>query len=371
MTYYRVDFKELKEFCELSFIKRGFSEHDSRIISDVILLSDLYGIESHGLQRLKMYHSDIKSGMVNRGSESEIIFETPVSGVIDAHFCSGHLAAHRGMSLAIEKAKKTGIGIITVKNSNHFGIAGYYSKMACDRGLLGISFTNSGGLMVPTNGIIPMIGSNPIACAMPAEPYDFLFDASTTVVTLGKLEIYKKLDKPLPNGWAIDPRGNASSDATAIIENINSENGGGILPLGGDTENLGGHKGYGFGMITEIFTSIISLGMTSNYCLKDNIDGCCHGFIAIDPNIFGGAKEIKDHLSKFLQELRESPKAQNQGRIYTHGEKEIEAMEDRLANGIMINENTMSELYELCTELNIDFKVYFGNNVNPKENLLK
>ncbi|NMA49128.1 MAG: Ldh family oxidoreductase [Tissierellia bacterium] len=361
MGYYRIDYKKLKGFCETSFIKVGFTEDDSRIISDVILLSDLYGIESHGLQRLKMYHDDIKSGMVNLDSKAEVIFETPVSGVIDAHFCIGHLAAYRGMSLAIGKAKKTGIGITTVRDSNHFGIAGYYSKMACDRGLLGLSFTNSGALMVPTNGILPMIGSNPIACAMPAEPYDFLFDASTTVVTHGKLEVYKKLGKPLPNGWAIDQNGDSSTDAAIVIENIKTERGGGILPLGGATETLGGHKGYGYGMLTEIFSSIISLGMTSNYCLKDNVDGCCHGFIAIDPNMFGDAKQIKNHLSRFLQELRESPKAQNQDHIYTHGEKEIRAMEDRLAYGIMINENTMSELNDLCDELDIDFKDCLAN----------
>ena len=270
MGYYRIDYKKLKGFCETFFIKVGFTKDNSKIISDVILLSDLYGIESHGLQRLKMYHDDIKSGMVNLDSKAEVIFETPVSGVIDAHFCIGHLAAYRGMSLAIEKAKKAGIGIVTVRDSNHFGIAGYYSKMACDEGFLALTFSNSGALMVPTFGILPMIGSNPIACAMPAEPYNFLFDASTTVVTHGKLEVYKKLNKPLPNGWAIDPKGEGSLDATAVIGNIKTKNGGGILPLGGDTETLGGHKGYGYGMLTEIFTSIISLGMTSNYCLKDN-----------------------------------------------------------------------------------------------------
>jgi L-2-hydroxycarboxylate dehydrogenase (NAD+) len=364
MGYYRVDYKKLKEFCEKSFVEVGFSNDESRIISDVILLSDLYGIESHGMQRLNMYHRNIKTGMVNLDTQSELVFETPVSGVIDAHFSIGHLAAYRGMSLAIEKAKKVGVGIVTVRDSNHFGVAGYYAKMACDEGLLGLSFTNSGALMVPTFGILPMIGSNPIACAMPAEPYDFLFDASTTVVTHGKLEVYKKLDKPLPNGWAVDKKGETSSDATSVIENIKAGKGGGILPLGGDAESLGGHKGYGFGMLTEIFTSIISMGMTSNYCLKDNVDGCSHGFIAIDPNIFGDAKAIKDHLSEFLQELRESPKAEDQDCIYTHGEKEIKSMEDRLANGIMINENTMKELHNLCDDLNIDFQSYFGEDTD-------
>ncbi len=359
MTYFRVDYKNAKKFCEESFIRVGFSEEESQIISDVILLSDLYGIESHGLQRLKMYQDNIKSGLVKVDKKADVVFETPVSGVLDANFSIGHLASHQGMSLAIKKAKTTGVGIVTVRNSNHFGIAGYYSKLACDEGFLGLAFTNSEALMVPTFGILPMLGSNPIACAMPADPYDFFFDASTTVVTRGKLEVYKKLGKPLPKGWAIDQDGNISSDASEIIDNIKEGRGGGILPLGGDNENLGGHKGYGYGVLTEIFSSIISLGMTSNQCLKGDVDGCCHGFIAIDPNIFGDSKLIKDHLSNFLQELRDSPKAQGQDRIYTHGEKEIIAMKDRLDNGIRINEKTMNELYDLASNLNIDIRAYF------------
>jgi LDH2 family malate/lactate/ureidoglycolate dehydrogenase len=349
MSYYRVGHELLRELCEESFARVGFTKDESKIITDVILLSDLYGIESHGVQRMEMYHNGIKSGMMKVGVEPEVVFETPLSATIDARSAMGQLAAHKGISMAIEKAEKSGMGMVVVKNSNHFGIAGYYAKMASDRGLLGLSFTNSGAIMVPTFGRLPMIGSNPIACAMPAHPHDFFFDASTTVVTHGKLEVYKKLDKPLPEGWTIDEKGQGTDNAAKVIENIAEKKGGGILPIGGSGEVHGGHKGYGYGMIAEIFSSIMAMGMTSNYCLRDGVDGCSHGFIAIDPGIFGDREDIRNHLSAYLEEIRSSEKSQGAQRIYTHGEKEAEAMRDRMENGILINKGTLEELEEICS----------------------
>lgn len=359
MSYYRISEKKLREFVYETFKKVGFTEQESKIITDVILLSDLYGIESHGVQRFKMYHDYVKNGMVKKDKKAEVVYETPVSATIDACFGMGQIVGHKAMEMAIEKAKASGIGIVTVKNSNHYGIAGYYAKMASNEGYLGLSFTNSGSIMVPTNGRVPMLGSNPIACAMPAEPVDFLFDASTTVVTHGKLEVYKKLGKDLPEGWALDERGKETRNPGLVVDNLKEGKGGGILPLGGSEEVHGGHKGYGYGMIAEIFTSILSLGMTSNYCLKDGVDGCSHGFIAIDPGIFGDRDEIKEHFSEFLKLIRESSKAEGSDRIYTHGEKEIIAMEDRLARGILVNEATFREIKEVAESINIDFNLDF------------
>jgi LDH2 family malate/lactate/ureidoglycolate dehydrogenase len=356
MSYYRLDYKGIRDLCKESYIKAGFSEGESEIITDVIMLSDLYGIESHGVQRMDMYHDGIKSGMMKVGVEPEVVFETPVSASIDAKAAMGQLAAHKGMTMAIGKAEKSGMGMVVVRNSNHYGIAGYYAKMASDRGLLGLSFTNSVAVMVPTYGKMPMIGSNPIACSMPAEPYDFFFDASTTVVTHGKLEVYKKLDKPLPEGWAIDENGQGTDDAGKVIDNIAEKRGGGILPIGGAGEVQGGHKGYGYGMVAEIFSSIMAMGLTSNYCLRDGVDACSHGFVAIDPGIFGDREMIKDHLSTYLKEIRDSQKAMGAERIYTHGEKEAEAMRDRMENGIPVNKGTLDEIQEICRDLDIDYK---------------
>jgi len=226
--------------------------------------------------------------------------------------------------------------------------------------------------MVPTNGRLAMLGSNPIACAMPAEPYDFFFDASTTVVTRGKLEMYNKAEKPLPEGWALDKDGHPSTNAPDVLANIVAKNGGGIMPLDGSTEQLGSHKGYGYGMICEIFSSILSMGATSNYCMTGGRGNICHGFAAINPAFFGDAEAIKKHLSTYLEELREPPKAEGKERIYTHGEKEIAAIADRKANGIPVNDNTMVEVLDLCSYLHIDFSKYFGDYRPPvKEAVFK
>ncbi len=356
----------LNKFCMDAFEKFEFTREEAKIITDCLLLSDLYGIESHGMQRIVRYHKTIEKGMVKVHAKPEIVFETPVSLVIDGHDGMGQLNGHFAMEKAIEKAKVSGICIANVRNSNHYGIAGYYAKMACDAGMIGFSCTNSEAIMVPTYGRLAMLGSNPIACAMPADPYPFFFDASTTVVTRGKLEMYNKAGNPLHDGWALNKDGHPSTDAADVLANIVAKNGGGIMPLGGSDEFLGSHKGYGFGMLCQIFSSILSLGGTSNYCMTGGRGGICHGFAVINPAIFGDAEAIKAHFSKYLQELRESPKAEGQERIYTHGEKEVAATADRLENGLPVSDKTMSEVLNLCNYLGLDFKSYFGDYIPPE-----
>ncbi len=353
-------YEQLKKFCTDAFGKFGFDEKECEIIVDVLLTSDLYGIESHGMQRLVRYHKGIEKGLIKVDAKPEIVFETPVSAVIEGNDGMGQLLGYKAMNIAIEKAKKTGMAVVTVRNSNHYGIAGYYAKMACKEGLIGMSMTNSEAIMVPTFSRKAMLGSNPIAIAMPAEPYDFFFDASTTVVTRGKLEIYNKLQKPLPEGWALDKNGKGTSDAGDVLKNIVAKAGGGIMPLGGEIEQSGGHKGYGYGMLCEIFTSILSMGLTSNHTHQNGKGGTCHGFVAINPAVFGDAEAIREHLSTLLRELREAPKAEGAERIYTHGEKEVIAYEDRLKNGIDVNINTVAEMVDLCNYLEMNVKEYLG-----------
>ena len=359
--YLHYSYEQLNKFCMDAFTKFGFKEDEARIITDVLLLSDLYGIESHGMQRLVRYHKGIEMGMIKVDAKPEVVFETPVSAVVDAHDGMGQLAGHFGMSLAIEKARKVGMAVVTVRNSNHYGIAGSYAKMACDQGLIGMSMTNSEAIMVPTFARKAMIGSNPIAVSMPADPYPFFFDASTTVVTRGKLELYNKMEKPLPEGWALDKNGHASTDAKDVLTNIVAKNGGGIMPLGGNTELLGYHKGYGYGMLCEIMCSMFSQGTPSSRVNVGGKSGTCHGFMVIDPKVFGDPEAIKAHFSAFLQELRDTPKADGQTRIYTHGEKEAFAYKDRLENGIDVNQKTVVEMCDLATYLGMDYKAYLGD----------
>ena len=361
MSYIKFPFKDLEHYCLDVFEKFGFNRRESEIITDVLLTSDLFNIESHGFQRLVRYYKAIQGGRVIVDAKPETVFETDITAVLDGHDGMGQLVAYQGMSMAIEKAKKHGVGIVSVRESNHFGIAGYYAKMASDAGFLGLSFSNAEAIMVPTFGSLAMIGSNPIACAMPADPVNFLFDASTCVVTAGKLEMYNKMGKPIPEGWAMGNDGRPNTDAPFVLSNIHAKRGGGLLPLGGATETFGGHKGYGFGLLCEIFTSILSQGLTSNYCMVGSKGGICHGFMAINPAFFGDPQAIKAHLSTYLEEIRNSPKGEGHNRIYTHGEKEAEAYKDRLENGIPVNENTLVEILDICEYLKMDFSAYFGD----------
>ena len=345
MQYHHLSYEALRKFCVKVFQGYKFTEEESEQITDVLLAADLSGIESHGVQRLIRYHKEITGGLVKIDAKPEVVFETPLSAVIEGNDCMGQVLGVQAMNLAIEKAKKTGFGMVTVRNSNHYGIAGYYTKLAAEQGLIGLSMTNTEAIMVPTFGRQAMLGTNPIAFAMPAEPTIYSFDAATTVVPRGKLEVYVKRGNGLPLGWALDENGHDSDDADRVLKNIIAKTGGGILPLGGSGEMTSGYKGYGFAMLCEIATAILSGGTTSNYIYKTpGRANIAHCFIALDHGMFGDKKEIEANFSKYLQEVRDSDKAEGQDRIYIHGEKEAEAHARVLAEGVSVNDKTYSEM---------------------------
>ena len=356
-------YEQLKKISHDIFVGFGFSESEAGIITDVLLTADLYGIETHGVQRFARYFSSIKNDSIKLHARPEVVFDTPVSAVVDGHDGMGQLIAHECMELAIAKAKKSGIGMITVRNSNHFGIAGYYSKMATDRGFIGVAMSNSEALMVHTNSKKAMLGSNPIAVSVPAEPVPFWFDAATVVVPLGRLEVYNKKSQPLKEGWAVDETGSVCTDAAHVLGNLKAKNGGGILPLGGLGEETGGHKGYGYAMICEIFTSILSGAVTSNHHTRrpGHGAGTAHYFMAIDPALFGDAAAIKKRLSAFLDELRNAPLAEGKTQIFTHGEKEHIAAQKHMVEGLDVNINTVGEFKTIFDYLKIDSVPYLGN----------
>ena len=353
MAYINLDYLELKSFCEKVFSGYGFTDEESRDITDVLLAADLKGIESHGVQRLARYDYEIKAGIVKPERKSEIVFETPISAVIDAHAGMGQLTAKRAMELAIQKAKTSGCGMVTVRNGNHYGIAGYYSEMAAKEDLIGISMTNTESIMVPTYGKEPMLGTNPIALAMPAEPIMFSFDCATTIVPRGKFEVYAKRQLPVPIGWGVDEEGRDSDDTVRILNNIIEKNGGGILPLGGAHEESGSHKGYGFGMLCEIFTGVMSGGLTSDRVNRGLCEGngICQYFMAIDYGVFGNKEAIKKDFSDYLARIRASAKAEGAVRIYTHGEKEAEMCVLRRDKGIPVNEKTLLEMKKIGADV--------------------
>ena len=360
MTYQLLPYDKLRQFCLEIFSGYGFSEKESDAISDVLLRADLYGIESHGIQRLIRYHNEILNGVVNINAKPHTLSETAVSAVVDADKSMGQLVSVAAMRTAMEKAKKTGVGMVTVRNSNHYGIAGYYAQMASEQELLGVCMTNTESIAVPVYGKKAMLGTNPIALAFPADPVNFLYDAATTVVPRGKLEVYAKNGKPLPDGWAVDANGIGSNDAAEIIGNLIAKSGGGIAPLGGSSELYGGHKGYGLGIIVDIFCGILSGGLTSNHQnLQPGFTGITHFFAAIDYGVFGDKSEIRGNFSRFLQELRDSPKADGEDRIYTHGEKERESERKKRADGIPVNDKTRDEMRMIAAYHSLDYDDYF------------
>ncbi len=354
----RLSFEKTKQLLLKIFCSYGFSEQQSDIIVDSLLAADLAGIESHGIQRMVRYDDAIAKGMVVTDAVAEIVWETPVSAVMDARKAMGQLVSCQAMELAIQKAETTGFGMVTVRNSNHFGIAGYYARMAAKKGLIGMAMTNSEAIMVPTGSRQARLGTNPIALAFPADPTPFCFDAATTVVPRGKLEVYRKAGKPMPNGWAIAANGVPSNDPDKVIRNISDRAGGGILPLGGNEEITGGHKGYGFGMICELFTSILSGGPPSylTYQQPDLAD-TAHCFCAMDLRMFGDPEALRASCSALLEDIRHSTPAQPNQRIYIHGEKETEFANTVYANGIPANEKTVRELETIARNKQIPFEL--------------
>ena len=351
--YSTIPFAAAESFARAVFRAHGYGADDAAAIADVILRADLYGIESHGIQRLMRYHRALAVTKTARADAvPEVVRETPVSAVVDAHDALGQLAGIRAMRLAIDKAKSSGIGMVAVRCSNHYGIAGYYARMAVEEDMLGLSTTDSEPILVPTFAKQAMLGSDPIAVGMPADPTPFLFDAATTVVPRGKLEVYAKRGEPIPPGWAIDENGDVCADPRRVIDAILGRRGGGILPLGGAGETMSGHKGYGFALVAELLASGFSGGPFSNHKKDDPARAnTTHFFLALDYGLFGDKSEIRARFSAFLRELRETPPAPGCRRVFVHGDKELENEVRRRVEGIPANDKTLAELRAVADAL--------------------
>lgn len=352
-----ISLETLRSLVESIYKAYGFTSEDAAYISDTLIMSNAYGIRTHGINRLMMYHNQIKNKVIELDSSSEIVFESPISCVIDGHSGMGQLVSQFAINKTIEKAKKSGICLTSVRNSNHYGFASYYSLQACKENLIGISMTNSLACVVPTHGVKAMLGTNPIAVSIPTGSIPFNFDVATSTVPLGKIEVAQKENKSIPDSWGLDENYQATTNPSDILKSIYSGLSG-LFPLGGESEETGSHKGYGLSMLVEYLTGIISLGQTSNHIEEHTHSGVCHFFMVIDPQIFGPADLIQAKLNAFLDEIKTSKKSPNHDRIYIHGEKEFEYYERVKMHGLNINDEDMNELKNICAELNIDVKEY-------------
>src|SRR4030043_588122 len=256
----RVPVKDLVDFMIVALSKMGVPPEDARIIADVLITADLWGVRSHGVAHLKMYHERIKIGLQLPVTKWKIVKDTPTTAVIDGGYGMGMVVGTHAMRLAIEKAKKFGLGAVAVRNSSHYGVAGYYPLMGGKEGRVGLSVTNAHPSTAPTFGTEPLLGTNPIAVAAPTdEAFPFMYDAATSVVPRGKIEVAARANKPIPEGWVVNMEGVSVTDSSPIIAEMNKGNVA-LLPLGGIGELMGGHKGYGLSTFVEIFSAAFQNG---------------------------------------------------------------------------------------------------------------
>jgi L-2-hydroxycarboxylate dehydrogenase (NAD+) len=347
--------KPLRAFCEGVLAKLKVPPTDAAVVTDVLVLADLRGIESHGVARLGRYVTGLKEGYMRPTDQSKILRETKATALIDGGQSLGQVVGKKGMELAIKKAQETAVGIVSVRNSNHYGIAGYYSLMALEHDLIGISLTNAAPLVVPTFGRTAILGTNPISLVAPAhKETPFVLDMATSTVPRGKIEVYDRLGKPIPHGWAVDETGKSTTKPGAVLNALAKRLGGGLLPLGGEGEDLGGHKGYGLALLVDVLSGVLSGAATGLAVYADEKrPNVGHFFLALDPSAFRPLEEFKRDMDRLARELKDSPKAHGQSRIYVAGEKSFARTQKFRREGIPIGTKVVENLKQIGNELGI------------------
>ncbi|HZO95131.1 MAG TPA: Ldh family oxidoreductase [Candidatus Baltobacteraceae bacterium] len=344
---------ELFAFVERALRAVGVDEAQARIVADVLVAADRRGIESHGVARLRWFYVDrIRNGRISAAPAYTILRQTPASMLLDAGNGLGHPASHRAMTSAIERAHDNGIAFTAVRNSNHFGIAGYYAMMALEHDMIGICTTDSAHFAAPTFGRTKMQGTNPFAFAVPAgEEPPFVLDFATTTVTYGKLEVYERKALALEDGWAVDEDGRPTNDPSARHH-------GALLPLGGYGTDNGGHKGYGLGVLAEILTGVLAAGwFGSALTLVESPDApsgiTSHFFGAIRIGALRDVDEFKLEMDRELRTFKKSNPAPGCDRVYVAGEIEHENEIAYRRDGIPVLQSVADDLDALADELGI------------------
>lgn len=352
----------LGDFMTAAFIAKGVPAADAAICSEILMESDRRGIESHGSNRFKPIYLDrIDDGILNPVTEVEIVRETPTTAVIDGHNGMGMVVAHQAMELCVAKAKRMGLAMVAVRNSTHYGIAGYYATMATKENLIGMVGTNARPSIAPTFGVENMMGTNPLTFGLPTdEDFPFCLDCATSIVQRGRVEYYARSGKPTPAGQVIGDDGSPLTDSQEILRRL-TDGTAALAPLGGIGEDLGGYKGYGYAAVVEILSAALQAGSYMKLLTGVAADGgktpypLGHFFLAIDPEAFCGADTFKKIAGDICRELRASKKAPGQDRIYTAGEKEYLAWLDRRDKGVPVGPAVQKEFIAVRDSLGLDF----------------
>lgn len=353
----------LKEFTQQVFEKIGCSPKDAELAADCLNQADLRGVDSHGVARLSGYIRLWEKNRLNAKPRMKVVHETPSTAVLDADLALGLVAGPHAMRLAMDKAKQVGSGWVAVKNSNHYGIAGFHAMMALKEDMIGISMTNASPLVSPTFSKSRFLGTNPIAVAIPAkkEP-PFVMDMATTTVANGKLEVLQRKGEDAPLGWAQDKDGNPTTDAFAL------KKGGAMLPLGG-TRQHGSHKGYCLGAMVDIFSAVLS-GANYGPWVPPFVafldpptnpvgDGIGHFFGAFRIDAFRPADDFKDHMDNWIQTFRAAESVDGQNKVLIPGDPERLLTEERKLNGIPLQKAVIEDLQGLASKFELTF--------NPKQ----
>lgn len=351
----------ISNFVTDAFVGYGIPRADAEICTDILLESDRRGIESHGCNRFKPIYLDrIKAGIQNPITNFEVVRETATTAVVDGHDGMGQVIGYRSMQMAIDKAKKYGMGMVAVRNSCHYGIAGYYATMATKAGMIGITGTNARPSIAPTFGVENMLGTNPLTVGMPTdEEFPFVLDCATSITQRGKLEYYSRIGKQTPGGMVIGRDGSALTDTDAILKQLNTGEAA-LAPLGGIGEELAGYKGYGYATVVEILSAALQQGQFLKALTGVGQNGekvpyhLGHFFIAIDTEAFMGLEEFKKTCGDILRALRDSQKAPGEDHIYTAGEKEYLVWQERKNSGVPINTAVQKELITIRDELGLN-----------------
>lgn len=331
----------------------GLACDDAAIAAEVLLAADLRGVESHGIIRLFSYYSSrLRLGLVNPRPELRVLNETPATLALDGDNGLGHPVAYRAMERCIEKARQVGVGMVTVRNSNHYGIAGYYAMMALPHDMIGLSFTNTVPLVAATYSRVPSLGTNPIAVAAPSgQERPYVLDMATSIVPSGKITVYQKAGVPIPYGWGVDSLGQVTTDPGDVF------NGGALMPLGG-TDEMRGYKGYGLALLVEILSGVLSGGAFGNQVDPDprtQVSRIGHCFVAVRIDAFRPLEDFKRDMDALIRQLKDAPKAAGREQIYIHGEKEFDRAERFQREGVPVMAEVVRGLIADGQETGIPF----------------
>ncbi len=346
----KVDREKVRELCAKIYMARGIPEEDAYMMSDNLIFAELNGVYSHGITRMKMYMRYIDNGQINASGEIKTLKESPGTLHIDGNNCLGAIVATKAVEKGIEKAKKSGAVVVSVRHSNHFGTAAYYTQMIAEKGMLGIAMTNAFPHVAPYGSYKGYLGTNPISFGVPTGTgKPIVLDMSTSVVARGKIAVAAQKGEAIPLGWALDADGNPTTDAEAAAKGV-------LLPIAGP-------KGYGLSLFIEILSGVLSGAKYGEQLGASVAEGASkatdvgHFFVIVDISRFMPLEQFNKRIEALVKDIKSLPKVEGVSEIFMPGEIEQRKFDSNIKDGLYLNEGLLLELKEMCERFNIEFSL--------------